>query len=180
MPTRTRGDFLARDAVRRIYDRHAGLYDLVVSLYHLVGMRIGHWRRLGIEALDLRPGDTIAAGWDNVELVCAAAADYRFPERVDGILATGVLNYEPDYDAVIARGATALAPGRRWVVLDYKMPRGWRRHLAPLFVALGRSFGVSRAFMDRHPWESIQRHLCNTEMRELYGGFVYISSGEAP
>lgn len=222
MPTRTRGDFLTRDAVRRVYDRHAGLYDLAVPLYHLVGMRIGHWRRLGIEALDLRPGDTIveigcgtglnfalleagigpegtiigvdispamldrararvtAAGWDNVELVCAAAADYRFPERVDGILATGVLNYEPDYDAVIARGATALAPGRRWVVLDYKMPRGWRRHLAPLFVALGRSFGVSRAFMDRHPWESIQRHLCNTEMRELYGGFVYISSGEAP
>ncbi len=89
-----------------------------------------------------------AAGWQNVELVCCSAADYRFPDRVDGILATGVLNYEPEFDKVVERGAKALAPGRCWVALDYKMPSNWLRHLAPLFVALGRPFGVSLALME--------------------------------
>jgi hypothetical protein len=34
--------------------------------------------------------------------------------------------------------------------------------------------------MDRHIWEAVERHLQNTQMQELYGGFVYIVSGEAP
>ncbi|HSM29651.1 MAG TPA: class I SAM-dependent methyltransferase, partial [Woeseiaceae bacterium] len=36
------------------------------------------------------------ADWDNVELVHASATDYQFPHRVEGIIATGVLTYEPD------------------------------------------------------------------------------------
>jgi demethylmenaquinone methyltransferase/2-methoxy-6-polyprenyl-1,4-benzoquinol methylase len=185
-------------------------------------MRIGLWRRKAIEALALRPGDTVVeigcgtglnfallekavgsrgriigvdiseamleraearvrdAGWNNVELVCCSAADYQFPRGVGGIFATGVLNYEPAYDQLIARSAQALGPGRRWVVLDYKMPKNWLRYLAPAFLFLGSTYGVSRKLMERHPWESIQRHLRNTQMQELYGGFVYIISGEAP
>ncbi|MFQ6021093.1 MAG: class I SAM-dependent methyltransferase [Acidiferrobacterales bacterium] len=215
-------DFLTREEVRDVYQKHAKIYDLAVCFYYLIGMRIGHWRRLAVAALVLRPGDTVveigcgtglnfalleqsvggegkiigvdiseamlerarersrSAGWHNVELVCCAAADYRFPQGVDGILSTGVLNYEPEFDKVIEQGAKALAPGRRGVVLDYKMPNNWLRHLAPLFVALGHLYGVSLALMDRHPWESVQRHLRQTRMREFYGGFVYIISGEAP
>ena len=115
----------------------------------------------------------------NVDLVCRTAADYRFPDGVGGILATGALTYEPEYDKVIERGTKALAPGRRWVVLDYKMPDNRLRHLAPLFIALGSAFGVSRALMERHVRESVQRHLRNTRMQEVYDGFVYIVSGEA-
>lgn len=210
-----------RQQARETYDRGARFYDLSVPLYYLAGMRVGRWRRLVVEALALRPGDTVVeigcgtglnfelleqaigrdgriigvdisdemlkraarrvrgAGWENVELVRCAAADYEFPQGVGGIVATGVLNYEPAYDAVVERGAKALARGRRWVVLDYKMPGNWLRHLAPLFVLIGRAFGVSRALMARHPWESVRRHLRNTRMQELYGGFVYIISGEA-
>jgi demethylmenaquinone methyltransferase/2-methoxy-6-polyprenyl-1,4-benzoquinol methylase len=120
-----------------------------------------------------------AAGWQNVELVRAAASDFSFPNGLGGILATGVLTYEPEFDTVIERGARALAPGRRWAVLDYKKPNNWLRYLAPLFVALGSGFGVSKSLMQRHVWESVERHLRNTRMRELYGGFVYIVSGEA-
>lgn len=90
-----------------------------------------------------------------------------------------MLNYEPEYDQVIKRGAKALATGRRWVVLDYKMPKNRLRHVAPSFVFLGSAFGVSRDFMQRHPWESVQRHLRNTQMQELYGGLVNIISGTA-
>lgn len=120
-----------------------------------------------------------SAGWTNVDLVLSSAADYSFPDRVDGIIATGVLTYEPDYDDVIARGAEALLPGRRWVVFDYKMPSGWFRHLVPLFVWVFRSFGISKALFKRTPWESIKQHLRNPKIQEFYFGLIFIASGEA-
>ena len=214
--------FLTRDAVRDVYDRNARFYDLAVWGYYLVGMPIGKWRRMGVDALQLQPGDTVIEvgcgtglnfdllqsaigpngkiiwidisegmldraramvrdkGWRNVELVCGWVSDFEFPDGIGGIIAAGVLTYEPEFDKVIERGAKALSPGRKWVVLDYKMPCGWQRILAPLFIALGSSFGVSKDLMERHIWEAVERHLKNTKMQELYGGFVYIVSGEAP
>jgi demethylmenaquinone methyltransferase/2-methoxy-6-polyprenyl-1,4-benzoquinol methylase len=118
-------------------------------------------------------------GWQNVELVSGSGSDFEFPEGVGGIIAMGVLTYEPDFDKVIERGAKALSPGRRWVVLDYKMPTGWQRIFTPFFIAMGSSFGVSKDLMERHIWKAVERHLQNTQMHELYGGFVYIVSGEA-
>ena len=215
-------DFLTREEVRSAYQKTAKIYDLAVWLYYLVGIRIGRYRRLVVEALELRCGDTIveigcgtglnfplleekvgadgrvigvdiseamlegarqrvaAAGWRNVELVSCAASDYRFPDRVNGILSTGALTYEPEYDKVVQRGTQALVSGGHWVVMDYKRPGNWLRHLLPLFVLITRPFGVSSAQMDRHPWESMQRYLRNVRLRELYGGFIYIASGDAP
>lgn len=214
-------DCLTREEVRDIYDKQAGIHDLAVWFYYLVGMRIGRWRRMAVNALSLQAGDTVleigcgtglnfsllekavgsegkiigvdiseqmlekarnrvrAAGWQNVELVCCAASEFDFPDDTRGILATGVLTYVPEFDKVIERGARALTRGGKWAVLDYKMPSNWLRHLAPLFVALGSSFGVSKALMERHVWESVERHLGNTRMQELYGGFVYVVSAEA-
>jgi len=120
------------------------------------------------------------AGWDNVDLVHVPAADYSFPDRVDGIIATGVLTYEPEYDKVIERGATALAPGRRWVVFDYKMPSGWFRNFVPLFVWVFRPFGISMELFERTPWQSIKKHLRNPKIEEFYFGLIFIASGEAP
>jgi len=34
--------------------------------------------------------------------------------------------------------------------------------------------------MEHHAWESIQRHLQNTQLQELYGDLDYIISGEPP
>ena len=121
-----------------------------------------------------------AAGWKNVELIHSSAADYAFPDVVDGIIATGVLTYEPDYDKVIEQGTRALASGKRWVVFDYKMPTGWFRHFVPLFAWTFRSFGISTALFERKPWESIKRHLHNAKIQEFYFGLIFIASGEAP
>jgi hypothetical protein len=33
--------------------------------------------------------------------------------------------------------------------------------------------------MERHPRESVQRHLGNPQMQKFCGGFVYIFSGDA-
>jgi hypothetical protein len=104
----------------------------------------------------------------------------RFPGEIDGILAVGVLTYEPAFDEVIERGARSLRSGGKWAALDYKMPTGGQRRLAPLFLALGKRFGVSREFMEHRVWEAVEQHLRNAKMLELYGGFVYIASGEAP
>ncbi len=43
-------------------------------------------------------------------------------------------------------------------------------------------FGLTEPLFvpERHPWESVERHLRNIRMRDLYGGFAYIISGEAP
>lgn len=115
-----------------------------------------------------------------MELVHSSAADYTFPDGLGGIVATGVLTYEPDYDKVIERGAIALDPGKRWVVFDYKMPTGWFRHFVPLFVWIFRSFGISTALFARTPWQSIKRHLRNSKLEEFYFGLIFIASGEAP
>lgn len=129
-----------------------------------------------LERAQARVGD---AGWSNVELVLSSAADYAFPKDIDGIIATGVLTYEPDYDRVIERGAKALAPGRRWVVFDYKMPDGWVRRLVPLFIWIFRPFGISRALFDRTPWQSLKKHLSKARLQEFYFGLIFIASGEA-
>lgn len=216
------GNFRTREEIHAVYQKRAATYELAVYGCYLLGFPIGRYRRLAIQALDPRPGNTIVeigcgtgmnfpllqakvgptgkilgvdiseamlerakkriddAGWKNVELVLASGADYRFPERIDGILATGVLTYEPDYDKVIERGAKALVTGRHWVVFDYKMPTGWFRHFVFLFVWIFSSFGISKALFERAPWESIKRHLRNPRIEEFYFGLLFIASGEAP
>lgn len=215
------GDFTTRDEIRDVYQKRASIYELAVYGCYLLGFPIGRYRRLVIDALGAKPGDTVveigcgtgmnfpllearigergkiigvdlseamleraaarirAAGWTNVQLVHAAAADYVFPDGVDGIIATGVLTYEPDYDRVIENGAKALAPGKRWVVFDYKMPAGRFRHFVPLFVWIFRPFGISRALFERTIWASIQRHLRNARIQQFYFGLIFIASGEA-
>jgi len=58
---------LTREEVHSVYQRWAKVYDLMVCFYYLVGMPIGHWRRLAVDALALRPGDTV------VEIGCGAS-----------------------------------------------------------------------------------------------------------
>ena len=120
-----------------------------------------------------------ANGWRNVELVECAGASCRFPPGVDGILSTFALTLEPDYEEVIERGAKALQSGRRWVILDLKLPSSWLRHLTPALIVLVRPFAVSAQVAKRRPWESLQRHLKNVTVQELYCGIAYIAVGEA-
>ncbi|MDH3475803.1 MAG: methyltransferase domain-containing protein [Rhodospirillales bacterium] len=216
-----RGAFTTRPEVRAVYQRRARHYDFAAKLYYLIGFREQAYRKMAIEALQLRRGDRVVDigcgtglnfailqdkvgpkgriigvdlspamlaearrrvtghGWSNVELVESAAAAYLFPREIDGILSTLALTLEPDYDAVIARGAEALRPGDRWVVLDIKLPFNWLRHLAPYVIFLVRPFAVSLALAERHPWVAMERHLENTTLTELYFGFAYIASGEA-
>jgi ubiquinone/menaquinone biosynthesis C-methylase UbiE len=213
-------DFTTQEEVRAVYRLRARNYDLTANLYYLLGFREQFFRRMAVEALQLKPGDTVveigcgtglnfrllqekigrsgriigvdltdamlaqarkrvaANGWTNVEFVESAAAAYRFPPDLDGILSTFALTLDADYDKVIANGAKALKPGRRWVILDFKLPSNWIRHLTPLLITLLRPFAVSEALASRHPWESIGRYLKNTSIKELFFGTAYLAVGE--
>jgi demethylmenaquinone methyltransferase/2-methoxy-6-polyprenyl-1,4-benzoquinol methylase len=119
-------------------------------------------------------------GWRNVDLVACDAARYEFPGRVGGILSTFALMLVPEYESVIERGARALAPGRRWVVADLKIPE-WpgARLCGRALVPFCRPFAVTLDLAQRHPWESIARHMKNATVSPRFFGFAYIATGEA-
>jgi demethylmenaquinone methyltransferase/2-methoxy-6-polyprenyl-1,4-benzoquinol methylase len=119
-------------------------------------------------------------GWRNVQLVASDAARFQFPSRVDGVLSTFALTLVPEYESVVERGAQALAPGRRWVVADLKVPE-WpgARLCARVLVPFYRPFAVTLDLAERHPWESIARHLKNATVSPRFFGFAYIATGEA-
>jgi len=120
------------------------------------------------------------AGWSNVHLTQADAAAYEFPPALDGILSTFALTMVPEFDDVVRRGADALAPGGRFVVLDVKRPARAPSWLVRAGVLVNRPFGVTLDLAERHPWESVARHLRNPRLSEFYHGFAYLAVGEAP
>ena len=119
-------------------------------------------------------------GWRNVDLVACDAARYEFPGRLGGILSTFALMLVPEYESVIERGARALAPGRRWVVADLKVPE-WpgARLCARALVPFYRPFAVTLDLAERRPWESIARYMKNATLSPRFFGFAYVATGEA-
>ncbi len=120
-----------------------------------------------------------AERWANVELVQSDAADFAFPSGLSGIISTFALTLVPEFDAVICRGSAALLAGKRWVVLDFRLPDNRLVWLAPsLERILTRPFGGTLDMAGRHPWESMQKYLRNVTMKEVFLGFAYIAWGE--
>lgn len=120
-----------------------------------------------------------AAKWNNVELVQADLAQYKFPAGVSAILSTLAITLVPEYDEVIRKGAEALKPGGRMAILDLKKPMHWPEPMVRLAAWLNKPYGVSLELADRHPWESVGRYLSEVLFREYYFGCLYLSVGEA-
>ena len=120
-----------------------------------------------------------AAGWQNVELVQTDLAHFDFPDDVAGILSTLAITLVPAYDEVIRTGAAALKPGGRLAVMDFKRPDGWPEWLVRFAAWLNKPYGVSLELENRHPWESVNRHLTPILFREYYAGALYLAAGES-
>jgi len=122
-------------------------------------------------------------GWQNVELVQSDAAQYTFPDHVDGIISVFALSFIPDNALVIENGSKALSPGRKWVVLDMAWPDGW-----PLWLRHGlfflSSWGITGDVIQRRPWKTVlqtmQQHLIEVERKSFWMGFFYLASGTRP
>jgi ubiquinone/menaquinone biosynthesis C-methylase UbiE len=128
--------------------------------------------------LDVARARVAREGWTNVELIPADVAEWEMPRDVDGVFSTFALTLVPGYDKVIERASRALKVEGRLAVFDMKEPDSWPSWLVNLAVWLNRPFGVSLELADRHPWESIRRHLTEIEFREYYFGAVYLCVGE--
>ena len=118
-------------------------------------------------------------GWANVELVQSDVTFYQFPTGVDGIISTWGITLVPECERAIQNGSQALSPGKRWVILDFKIPDNWLAMFAPLLSFLFiRPFGGSLSMANRHPWEAIDKYLQNISFTELLLGFAYIAVGQ--
>ena len=122
-----------------------------------------------------------ASAWNNVELVCADATAFEFPEQVGGVLSTYALTLIPECGRVVANGCRALAPGRYFVALDMAWPRRcplWWRHV--LFFL--RAYGVTGEVLRRQPWQSVwttmQQQLVDVTRRSYWMGFFYLAAGK--
>lgn len=119
-------------------------------------------------------------GWSNVELVRSDAARFAFPDAIRGVISTFAITLVPQFDEVIRRGVRALAPGGRFVILDFKRPAWPPLWLVKAMVAITAPFGVTLEMAERHPWESLERHSDRFRLEELYLGFAYVAVGETP
>ncbi len=118
--------------------------------------------------------------WSNIELVQSDASAYHFPVRLDGIISTFAITLIPEYDQVIRNGVAALSAGKRFAILDLKMPSYWPRWFGKPFVFLMQPFGITLDLAERHPWESLNRYTTPVLWEERYFGGVYLCVGEAP
>lgn len=164
--------------------------DTVVELGCGTGLNFGYLQRvigpqgkiIGVDLtdamLDVARDRVDRAGWTNVELVQADLAEWQFPVGVSGVVSTLALTLVPEYDTIIERARDALKPEGRLAVFDMKEPAGWPAWLVRLAAWLNRPFGVSLDLADRHPWESIRRHLTEIDYKEYYFGAVYLCVGK--
>lgn len=116
--------------------------------------------------------------WKNVELVQSDFAEYKFPEGLGGIFATGALSYSPQYDRIIKQGHDALKTGKKFALLDFKMSQGTARIFAPILVFFTKPFEANEEYLKRTAWESIEKYFEKTSYLEGWGGFLYISVGK--
>jgi len=72
------GTALEKERVRRVYRRRARRYDLSSRAYWLIGYRLNRYRRDGVAALRLAPGDTV------VEIGCGTGHNFALLEEAVG------------------------------------------------------------------------------------------------
>jgi demethylmenaquinone methyltransferase/2-methoxy-6-polyprenyl-1,4-benzoquinol methylase len=119
------------------------------------------------------------SGWQNVELVNSDAAAYNFPEGINGVLATGLFGYIPEYERVIKAAYQSLVPGGHLSILDGKQPENLPSWLFKIVLKLGGPFGYTSEYFNVRPWESVERYFKEISFETRYGGMIYILSGTA-
>lgn len=117
--------------------------------------------------------------WNNVELIQSDIVAYDFPVLANGVLATGLFGYIPEYDHLIKTISRSLVAGGRLSILDGKQPENLPSWLFRIVLKLGGPFGYTPEYFKVRPWESVRRYFEKTSFETMYGGMIYILSGTA-
>jgi demethylmenaquinone methyltransferase/2-methoxy-6-polyprenyl-1,4-benzoquinol methylase len=67
---------LGKHDLRNLYRKRVGRYDFVVWLYRLIGLWEAKYRQATVDALLLKPGDTV------VDLACGTGLNFAYLEKV--------------------------------------------------------------------------------------------------
>jgi len=130
------------------------------------------------EMLSLAEQRVRAAGWSNVTLIHSDIENYDFPEAVDGLISTGVFGYLQEREAILKKIYNSLVINGKIVIVDGKRPQGWPLPLFKLFVSLSSPYGLTESYFDNNTSELVSYLYQNVTFEELYGGLLYITSGE--
>lgn len=114
------------------------------------------------------------------ELVQGDIREFALPPDTRGVLSTFALEMVPEHDQVVAHASRTLAhTGGRLAVSGLRRPPGWPEWAVRLGLAINRPFGVSRAYTEVHPWESVRRHTREIAFETAVLGAVYLCVGAA-
>ncbi|MGG6264380.1 class I SAM-dependent methyltransferase [Leptolyngbya sp. AN03gr2] len=112
--------------------------------------------------------------WSNVELVDSRSGLFRFPNQVDGIFSTFVIPLLYQFEQIVGDGCAALAPGKRWIILDLKSPTSETSVLSTLLSDfMNQSLGEIASKEKWMTWIPIPNYLGNASLSKPCTGFVY-------
>jgi SAM-dependent methyltransferase len=148
--------------------------------FQLLHDRIGKGGRIvGIEQCPemlAKAQDRVARNhWNNVELVCAPAANAQVPVRANAALfhfTHDVLREEAAIDNILAQlepGARVVASGLQWAP-----PWAWPTNG---FVMLAAMYSVTSLEGLGRPWDRLADRLQDVEVQTVLMGGIYIASG---
>ncbi len=128
--------------------------------------------------LSIAEGKVESAGWSNVQLVHSDIEQYEFPLNINGVISTGVFGYLNERTKILEKIHKSLVTNGRLVIVDGKRPQKWLYILFKLFVKLSSSYGLTESYFDNDTPEIVSRLFHNVTFEDMYGGLIYITSGE--
>ena len=117
--------------------------------------------------------------WNNVELTQCDAAQYIAREPLDGILFGLSYNTMPHHLTVLQNAWKQLRPGGRVVIVDGKLPPGFRGNLVlPFSVWLMKRTLLGNPYIK--PWNDLAAITDDFVMEEFLFGSYYVARGTKP
>jgi len=116
----------------------------------------------------------------NVDLVEHDIATYQPPIAPNAVVSTFAIEMLPDYHDVINHYINTLAPNGRIATTGLRHPERWPEWVITLGTMFMRIFGVSAAYRQHRPWETIHAHTEDTTYEERFAGVNYLAAGTTP
>jgi ubiquinone/menaquinone biosynthesis C-methylase UbiE len=114
--------------------------------------------------------------WHNVKLIRADAANYSFPESVDGVIFSLSYAVVPHHRAALRHAWNQLRQGGYLVIMDAKLPSGiLGKLLRPFVVWTSRLTVLGNP--DVRPWDELRELTDDVDYEEAQFGTYYICRG---